>query len=90
MTSTSYVSCTCGRWQTDCVVCLPETLLDSFCKSRKVFHAGLKQHTNFPPPVKLDSVWALSMSLNISMRVLRATRGQPQNHTLTLQMVNLW
>lgn len=51
------VSCTCGRWLIDCVICLPEALLDSSCKPRKVFRAGLKQHTSFPPPVKLDSIW---------------------------------
>lgn len=61
------VSWTCGRWLTDCVISLPEALLDSSCKPRQVFRAGLKQHNSFPPPVKLDSIWALSMSLNICM-----------------------
>lgn len=62
MTSTFMVVCTCGRWQIDCEACLP----DASCKPRKVFHAGLKQHPNFPPPAKLDAIWAL-FSLNISV-----------------------
>lgn len=90
MTSTSVV-CLMYMWQIDCVVCLPETLLDSSCKPRKVFHAGLKQHTNFPPPVKLDSIWALSMSPNISMLCFKSNqRSASKSHSLTLQMVNLW
>ena len=61
-----YVSHTRGRWQTDCGLS-PRDIVWFFLQTQKDFPCWSEAAHRFPPPAKLDSIWALSVPLNISV-----------------------